>query len=158
MKKRVKIVLGVVILAVIISGAFITSYLVSVKNYKTAVEKITYNNQNALDVSDGFYIGECDVQFIYAKVKVTVKDHGITDIQLLEHRHDRGAAAESILKEIIDKQKIDVDTVVGATNSSKVIIKLSTMPCRANLNRVKKRHYNEKKRPPVVVNYDRRFC
>lgn len=123
MKKRVKIVIGAVILLAIISGALLTNYLISVKSYKTAVSKITYEKQNILDIADGSYTGECDVQFIYAKVCVTVKDHRIADIQLLEHRNGRGAVAESILKKMIDTQKIDVDVVAGATNSSKVIKK-----------------------------------
>lgn len=123
MKKWVKIVIGAVLLLAIISGALLTNYLISVKSYKTAVSKITYEQQNLLDVADGSYTGECDVQFIYAKVRVTVKDHRITDIQLLEHRNGRGAAAESILKKMVNAQKIDVDVVAGATNSSKVIKK-----------------------------------
>lgn len=118
-----RIVIGAVVLLAIISGALLTNYLISVKTYKTAVSKITYEKQNILDIADGAYTGDCDVQFIYAKVRVTVKEHRIADIQLLEHRHERGAAAESILKKMIDTQKIDVDVVAGATNSSKVIKK-----------------------------------
>lgn len=123
MKRQVRIVIGAVVLLAIISGALLTNYLISVKTYKTAVSKITYEKQNILDIADGAYTGDCDVQFIYAKVRVTVKEHRIADIQLLEHRHERGAAAESILKKMIDTQKIDVDVVAGATNSSKVIKK-----------------------------------
>lgn len=123
MKKWARILVGAVVLLAIISGTLLTSYLLSVKSYKTAVSKITYEQQNILDIADGSYTGECDVQFIYAKVKVMVKDHRITDIELLEHRNGRGAAAESILKKMIDTQKIDVDVVAGATNSSKVIKK-----------------------------------
>ncbi|MDF3004038.1 MAG: FMN-binding protein [Oscillospiraceae bacterium] len=123
MKKWARSLVGAVVLLAIISGALLTNYLLSVKNYKTAVSKITFEKQNILSIADGSYTGECDVQFIYAKVKVLVKDHRIADIQLLEHRNGRGAAAESILKKMIDTQKIDVDVVAGATNSSKVIKK-----------------------------------
>ena len=123
MKKWARILVGAVVLLAIISGTLLTSYLLSVKSYKTAVSKITYEQQNILEIADGSYTGECDVQFIYAKVKVMVKDHRITDIELLEHRNGRGAAAESILKNMIDTQIIDVDIVAGATNSSKVIKK-----------------------------------
>lgn len=123
MKKWARILVGAVVLLAIISGTLLTSYLLSVKSYKTAVSKITYEQQNILDIADGSYTGECDVQFIYDKVKVMVKDHHITDIELLEHRNGRGVAAESILKKMIDTQKIDVDVVAGATNSSKVIKK-----------------------------------
>jgi uncharacterized protein with FMN-binding domain len=41
----------------------------------------------------------------------------------LEHRHERGKTAEVITDSIIDEQKIDVDAISGATNSSTVIKK-----------------------------------
>ena len=75
------------------------------------------------DVSDGVYIGEYDVNFIYAKVEVTVQNGEITDIIILEHRHEHGKAAETVINEIVDEQRIDVDAVSGATNSSIVIKK-----------------------------------
>ncbi len=133
MKRWVKSVVTVVIFGIVLSTAFLTKYLVSVQKYQNNVENITYVHIDALNIADGSYIGECNVQFIYVKVMVTVKNHVITDIQLLEHRHERGAAAERILKDIIHQQKIDVDVIAGATNSSKVIKKavdnaLSTMP------------------------------
>ncbi len=123
MKRRVKIFLGAAVIIVIISGVFLTGYLLSVQKYRTAVAQIAYTHSDALSTPDGVYIGECDVQFIYAKVEVTVKDHRIADIRLLEHRHDRGIEAEGILPEMIVQQKVDVDTVAGATNSSKVLKK-----------------------------------
>lgn len=78
---------------------------------------------NISDVSDGVYIGEYDVNFIYAKVEVTVQNGEITDIIILEHRHEHGKAAETVINEIVDEQRIDVDAVSGATNSSIVIKK-----------------------------------
>ena len=133
MKRWVKSVVTVVIFGIVLSTAFLTKYLVSVQKYQNNIENITYVHIDALNIADGLYIGECNVQFIYVKVMVTVKNHVITDIQLLEHRQERGAAAERILKDIIHQQKIDVDFIAGATNSSKVIKKavdnaLSTMP------------------------------
>lgn len=123
MRRRVKIFIGAAAITVIISGVFLTGYLMSVQNYRTAVAQITYTHSDALSIPDGVYIGECDVRFIYAKVEVTVKDRRIADIRLLEHRHDRGIQAERILQEIIVQQKMDVDIVAGATNSSKVLKK-----------------------------------
>ena len=123
MKRWVKIIVGIIILIIIMSVAFLTNYIVSVKKYQNAVENITYSHSNALDIADGSYIGEYDVRFIYAKVKVTVENHRITDIALLEHRNGRGRTAERIVKEIVAQQKIDVDIIAGATNSSRVIKK-----------------------------------
>ena len=54
---------------------------------------------------------------------MTIKNHAIAQIELLEHDHERGAKAESIIDTMITKQTIDVDTVSGATNSSLVIKK-----------------------------------
>ena len=83
----------------------------------------TFDEINISDVSDGVYIGEYDVNFIYAKVEVTVQNGEITDIIILEHRHEHGKAAETVINEIVDEQRIDVDAVSGATNSSIVIKK-----------------------------------
>jgi hypothetical protein len=44
-------------------------------------------------------------------------------IDILEHRNERGKAAEAITNKIIEEQKINVDTIAGATNSSTVIKK-----------------------------------
>ena len=44
-------------------------------------------------------------------------------IVLLEHRNDRGLTAEGIVDSIIENQRITVDVISGATNSSTVIKK-----------------------------------
>ena len=105
---------------VLIGGAV---YLKNVADYKQAVKETTFDEINISDVSDGVYIGEYDVNFIYAKVEVTVQNGEITDIIILEHRHEHGKAAETVINEIVDEQRIDVDAVSGATNSSIVIKK-----------------------------------
>lgn len=123
MKKITKIIIGIVVLVALIAGGFWADYIISVNRYQSTVANMTYKNVDASDVPDGTYIGECDVDFIYAKVEVTVKDGIITNIILLEHRHERGESAEGIEDRIVAEQVIDVDAVSGATNSSKVIKK-----------------------------------
>lgn len=98
-------------------------YLKSVADYKQAVKETTFEDINISDVPDGVYIGEYDVDFIYAKVEVTVQNGEITNINILEHRHERGKTAEVITDSIVDEQKIDVDAISGATNSSTVLKK-----------------------------------
>lgn len=102
---------------------FLAVYLRNVAAYKQAVRETTVDEINISDVSDGIYIGEYDVNFIYAKVEVTVQDGKITNIELLEHKNERGKPAEAILDKMIDAQRINVDAVSGATNSSTVIKK-----------------------------------
>ena len=63
------------------------------------------------------------MDFVYAKVEVTVQNGVITNIDILEHKNGRGSSAEIVVDSIIEEQKIDVDAVSGSTNSSIVIKK-----------------------------------
>ncbi len=101
----------------------IGGYLASVSMYQNQVSRIRISNVDLSRVPDGIYQGEYDVKYIYAKVNVTVSRGAITDIRILQHRNERGSAAEDITKTIMKEQKINVDAVSGATNSSKVIEK-----------------------------------
>ena len=118
-----KIILFVIMLLLLVGFVWGIIYLNSVADYKQAVKETTFEEINISDISDGVYIGEYDVNFIYAKVEVTVQNGEITNINILEHRHERGKAAEAITNKIVDEQKIDVDAISGATNSSTVIKK-----------------------------------
>ena len=118
-----KVVLLVIMLLLLIGLVWGIIYLKSVSDYKQAVKETTFEEINISDIPDGVYIGEYDVNFIYARVEVTVQNGEITNINILEHRHERGKAAEVIIDSIVDEQKIDVDAISGATNSSTVIKK-----------------------------------
>lgn len=98
-------------------------YLKNVRDYKQAVREINIDEINISDISDGVYTGECNVNFIYAKVEVTIQNGEIANINILERKNERGIGAESITDKIIKEQKIDVDAISGATNSSIVIKK-----------------------------------
>ena len=119
-KKIISFIVLLLLLIGLICGAV---YLKKVADYKRVVGETTFGEIDIADVSDGIYIGEYDVNFIYAKVEVTVEDGEIVSINILEHRHERGKAAEKVIEKIIEEQKIDVDAVSGATNSSTVIKK-----------------------------------
>ena len=118
-----KIVFIVIILLFLTGSAYGITYLKDVADYKQAVKETTIEEINLSDISDGVYIGEYDVKFIYAKVEITIQNGEITTINLLDHRHEHGKPAESIIHKMIDEQKIDVDAISGATNSSTVIKK-----------------------------------
>ncbi len=118
-----KVALFAVMILLLIGLVWGIIYLKSVADYKQAVKETTFEDINISDIPDGVYVGEYDVDFIYAKVEVTVQNGEITNINILEHRHERGKAAEVIADSIVDEQKIDVDAISGATNSSTVIKK-----------------------------------
>ncbi|NBH13037.1 FMN-binding protein [Lachnospiraceae bacterium] len=119
-KKVISFIILFLFLVGLIWGAV---YLKNVADYKRAVKETSFDEIDIANVSDGIYIGEYDVNFIYAKVEVTVEDGKIVSINILEHRHERGKAAETVIDKIMEEQKIDVDAISGATNSSIVIKK-----------------------------------
>ncbi len=120
---RKRIILFTAILLFLIGLIFTAAYLKSVADYKKAVKETIFSNLDISDVPDGVYVGEYDVDFINAKVEVTVQNRVITNIDILEHKNGRGSPAEIVVDRIIEEQKIDVDAVSGATNSSIVIKK-----------------------------------
>ena len=129
---RKKIVMILIMLFLLLASIFGTAYIDRVGEYKRAVKETTIEEVNISDIPDGVYIGEYDVNFIYAKVEVDVSGGTIIDVRILEHRQERGKAAEAVANEIVDEQRIDVDTVSGATNSSIVIKKEVEVALKGN--------------------------
>ena len=122
-RSRKRILSFAAVVLFLICLLFTAVYLKSVADYKKAVKETTFSNIDISDIPDGIYIGEYDVNFVYAKVEVTVRSGAITDIVILEHKNGRGKPAEIVVDRIIEKQKTDVDAVAGATNSSTVLKK-----------------------------------
>lgn len=129
---RKKIVMILIMLFLLLASIFGTAYIDRVGEYKRAVKETTIEEVNISDIPDGVYIGEYDVNFIYAKVEVDVSGGKIIDVRILEHRQERGKAAEAVANEIVDEQRIDVDTVSGAMNPSIVIKKAVEVALKGN--------------------------
>lgn len=111
---------GVCLLAGVLAGGI---YLKRVADYQRAVRETVIEEIDLSRVSDGTYTGEYDVGFVYARVEVTVEGGIITDVRILEHKNGRGGPAEAVTGAIVDQQRIGVDAVTGATNSSTVLKK-----------------------------------
>lgn len=123
MRSKKKIIQLIVIVIFAALAIYLVSYGMRTANYKKAIASITINEIDLSTIPDGTYIGSYDVDLISAKVEVTVSNHTITNINLLEHHNEKGKPAEAIINTILEQQSLDVDAVTGATNSSKVIKK-----------------------------------
>lgn len=119
-KKKILIVVAVVVLIGLGIGA---KLLLDVQSYQNQIAALQVNEIDLAKVPDGSYEGAYDANLIKVKVLVEVKDHAISNIELLQHENGKGAPAEAIIPEVIKAQSLDVDAVSGATNSSKVILK-----------------------------------
>ena len=123
MSQRNKAVL-IVISALLAIGLFAGGlYLKSISDYKAKVAALTFDEIDLTKVEDGVYEGQCDTGVVRARVQVTVRDHQLESIELLEHENGRGAPAEALLDQMVQEQTTAVDAVSGATCSSKVIRK-----------------------------------
>lgn len=86
-------------------------------------ERIEIETIDISKVPDGTYYGSFESVLTSARVLVTVEDQRIADIDLIDHEHSNGAPAERVLDRVLDEQCLGVDTVSGATTSSKVLLK-----------------------------------
>lgn len=74
-------------------------------------------------IADGEYIGICQNKILLAVVKVHVKDHEISDIEILEHKDSYMEQAKQIADDVCFNQSLEVDTISGATLTSKTVLK-----------------------------------
>lgn len=118
-----KIIIGVIVSLVLIVVVVGGNYLYEMYTYKQIVSEIRLSDVDLAKVADGVYKGEFDAKVIGAEVKVSVKDQRIVNVELIEHKTDRGEPAEVIIHDVVKKQSVKIDTISGATNSSKVILK-----------------------------------
>ncbi len=123
MKRKTKKVLLVVAIIFII-------LFVAVKIMQSSIEKNLEELANAQiapvqleQLAAGKYIGNFEQFPLAVEVAVTISQHEITAIDIVEHKNGKGKAAEAIIDDVIAAQSLDVDTVSGATYSSKAILK-----------------------------------
>jgi uncharacterized protein with FMN-binding domain len=60
---------------------------------------------------------------VSATVEVIIEGGRIEDIRLLDHGNGMEQPAEAIIEDVVEDQSLDVDSVSGATYSSRVILK-----------------------------------
>ncbi len=111
------------IITLVLLVCHIATYNIDFAQYQKNIAAIKIHGMDAALLQDASYEGEYDAGYIYAKVRVTVKEGRIDDITILQHDNERGKPAEAILQEIIVQQQTNVDAVSGATNSSLVLKK-----------------------------------
>ncbi len=117
MKKKILIILLCTILFVLIGASLYLKRLVN------DVNSITVSNLNMANITDGIYVGKYSITPVYVEVEVTVTEHKITNIKIIEHENGLGGKAEKIVDNVISRQSLEVGAVSGATVSSKCIIK-----------------------------------
>ena len=118
MKKPFKFLLiAVSIFAVIIMIAFVA---VSIR-MNGQVKAFDRSIVDVSQVADGVYYGQSETDLVKVEVRVTVSDGTIRDIEILKHDCGKGAPANAMIYDMMEKNDVEVDAVSGATISSEVI-------------------------------------
>lgn len=113
--KKTLLGLLVVILLVGLVGFF------ALRNMSGKLDALVNADIDMTQVADGVYDGLSDCGLVKVEVEVTVKNHEITGIDLLQHNNGKGKAAEDILEVMVAQNTDNVDAISGATVSSHVI-------------------------------------
>lgn len=123
MKKKTKIIL-LIILCIVVLGYIVME--ISMSKIEKNLEGLKNTSIANIDISkldDGVYQGEYEMFPIKVLLEVTIDNQKITNIEIIEHQNGKGGNAEAITNDVIEEQSLQVDTISGATYSSKAILK-----------------------------------
>ena len=113
-----RIIVLTILVIIIIMVSVIAYFSRGLSTYKN----MTINNIDLSTIPDGIYRGIFDGGRWSNTVEVTVNNHSITAVRMVESAGNTGID-EIIIDRVITKQSPDVDAVTGATVSSKAIMK-----------------------------------
>lgn len=122
MKKRT---VAIIIVALVLAISFISAKLLFSK-IEANLQSLAQSEIADVDLAsaeDGVYTGSYTAFPISAEVKVTIENHAIKEIELIKHQTGQGQGAEVIPGKVVEAQTLKVDSISGATYSSKVILK-----------------------------------
>jgi uncharacterized protein with FMN-binding domain len=120
MKSFWKILIYVVIIIILISGGS----LFYMSRGLDSGRELPINNVDLSSLTDGIYTGTYRGGRWTNTVKVTIKDHRISDIKIVDDIiFSQPAVLDKILGRVIEKQKVNVDVISEATVTSKAYLK-----------------------------------
>lgn len=113
------VVAAILLIFVIIVGGVLIWVTRGLSKYeKMVVQKVDFSR-----VPDGTYTGNFDGDRWSNTVRVTVKDHKITDIKLIKDVTFKSPAkAQELFRRVEVAQSLNVDTISGATVTSKAYL------------------------------------
>ncbi|KFZ26078.1 MAG: FMN-binding domain protein [Candidatus Izimaplasma bacterium HR2] len=120
MKKRSRIILFI-FLGILIFGLIMAGY------GTLGLKKVLNEDIESIDlflVEDGEYIGEYDNYRWSNTVEVTIENHEITAIRIIESGNQSQAKIlDEIINAVLSEQQVDIDTVSGASATTNSLLK-----------------------------------
>jgi uncharacterized protein with FMN-binding domain len=88
-----------------------------------ALNKIIVAMPDITMAVNGIYSGRHYTPLVKADVEIEIYEGKIVSASVIRHVCGKGKPAEAVLNAVVEKQTVEVDSVAGATGSSKVILK-----------------------------------
>ncbi len=117
--KWILIGLGVVLVILVVAFIF---FRIRFNKMVDVIESYEITSVDLEQIEDGVYRGEFGEFLVSVTLDVTVKDHMITQIEIIEQNSGPGYEAHDVIDRIIQDQSPNVDAVTGATGSSTCIM------------------------------------
>lgn len=92
------------------------------KNQISEAKNLTFYNITLEQVQDGTYYGKTYTSFMHLQLEVTVKDHKLENIKIVENKGSQGAKVEPIIQEMISQNTTIVPAIKGEELASLVFI------------------------------------
>ena len=111
MKKALFIICAITM--ILLSGC-----MIFVKSDLENLENVEINMDN---VNDGEYDGHSELGPVVVDVRVVVRTHKLTNVELVRHDCGFGHDADIIVEKMVEQNTWNVDAISGATISSEII-------------------------------------
>ncbi len=120
MKKFLKIIISLLLILVLI---FVSGIFYLTRGLKEG-ENLVINSVDLSKIDDGIYFGEYKKGRWDNTLDITVTGHKITEIKIKDDvKFSMPDVSEKLFKNVIESQNTTVDTVSGATVTSKAYLK-----------------------------------
>jgi uncharacterized protein with FMN-binding domain len=118
-RKTLRIILlalvSIIVIIAIVGGIYAWLFTRAVKN-------IDINKVDIAVLPDGTYHGSYKTYHVSVEVLVTIEDHQVTGIEIVNDLGNKETVAE-VMKRVIQEQSLQVELVSGASASQKVALK-----------------------------------
>lgn len=101
---------------------FCSMLIIRHKNQLSETRLLPFYNVNVADVADGTYLGKTYTSYMHVQLEVTVKNHVITHIEIIENTGSKGLKVEPIIDEMVKQNKSVVPAIKGEEMASVVFI------------------------------------
>ncbi|MBI5700021.1 FMN-binding protein [Candidatus Saganbacteria bacterium] len=121
MLKKILITVGVILLLIVL-GVGLLMYRLAGMAGSIEKESAKLTKVDLKKVADGTYVGSFGNFVVSARVEVTVKNHRIKKITLVDQKCGPGYEARVTIDRMMKAQSPKVDAVTGASSSSRTLM------------------------------------